>query len=226
MSLAALDELLRSAHLRRIGPQPLPPAWGLDGIGGRLVELSAVGASAVLTVATGLVLEAQRAGEPVAWITGGSLFFPPDLAESGVDLESLVVIQVPPRLTEIPAASSRSAEGARTGILRAADRLLRSGAFGLVVLDLERTAQLPLAAQSRLAGLAQRHDTAVLCLTAKQTTAPSLGSLVSLHASATRRPATDTAGRFCCEVRVTKDKRRGPGWIHREEGFRGPPGLR
>lgn len=208
MSLAALDDLLRSAHLRRIEPRR-PPAWGLDGIGGRLVELSAVGASAVLTVATGLVLEAQRAGEPVAWISGGSLFFPPDLAESGVDLESLVVIRVPPRLTEI---------------LRAADRLLRSGAFGLVVLDLERTAQLPLAAQSRLAGLAQRHDTAVLCLTTKETSAPSLGSLVSLHASATRRPATE--GRFCCEVRVTKDKRRGPGWIHREEGFRGPPGLR
>ena len=36
---------------------------------GRLVELSAQGASATLTAAVGLVVQCQRDGEPAAWIT-------------------------------------------------------------------------------------------------------------------------------------------------------------
>jgi len=175
-----------------------------------LVEISSRGAA--LTVATGLVLEAQHAGDPVAWISGDSFFFPPDLAESGIDLAALAVIRPPLDLT---------------GGLQAADRLLRSGAFGLVLLDLTRVHPachtLPLAAQTRLAGLAQRHDTVMLCLTAREPGEASLGSLVSLHAVASR---LEHDGRFSCEVRVLKDKRRGPGWRHREEGYLGPPGLR
>src|SRR5206468_10846817 len=59
-----------------------------------------------------------------------------------------------------------SAEG-RCGVIelaRAAERLLRSGAFGLVVLDLAG-ADLNMAIQGRLVTLAQSHDAAVVCLT-------------------------------------------------------------
>jgi recombination protein RecA len=243
---AAIRELLRTRRVYRARlPQTLPPPrWGLGELTGRLVELSAGGASATLTVATGLVLEAQRAGEPVAWIAPGDdgTFYPPDLAESGVDLGALVVIRA-------PSCQPRA-------MLTAADRLLRSGAFGLVLLDLARAERiavrwggraeqtqrpagtrgpatseatpraLSLPAQTRLAGLAQRHDAVLICLTTRPDpdSSGSLGSLVSLHATATRVEAA--SGRFCCEVRVVKDKRRGPGWIHRQEGYRGPPGLR
>ena len=52
---------------------------------------------------------------------------------------------------------------------------------------------------------------------------PSLGSLVSLRAQAVRTwLARD---RFACELRVRKDKRRGPVWSEREV-YRGPLGLR
>ncbi len=64
---------------------------------------------------------------------------------------------------------------------RAADVLLRSGAFGLVVLDLGTNTALPTPLQGRLVQLALKHDAAVLCLTDKEPDTASLGSLVSLR---------------------------------------------
>jgi recombination protein RecA len=105
---------------------------------------------------------------------------------------------------------------------RAADLLLRSGAFGLLVLDVGAGASLPLPAQTRLVGLAKQHDTALICVTEKDGDRPSLGSLISLRAHTGRtRPERD---RFRCEARVLKDKRRGPGWKHTEI-CHGPDGL-
>ncbi len=195
------------AVVQAIEPRPIETTWGRAQLGGRMVEVSAMGAAAALTAAVGLVLEAQVEGEPVAWIAlPGSCFYPPDLADSGVDLEALVVVRAP----AVPAAG------------RAADRLLRSGAFGLVVLDLGRDAQLPIPLQGRLVGLAQRHDAALLCLTEKPADAASLGSMVSLRAEASRLRRSDSG--FSYAVRALKDKRRGPGWSH-DEPARGPAGL-
>src|SRR5258705_11308948 len=74
------------------GQGELAPAerWGLDALRGRLVELSARGATATLTAAIELVIEAQQAAEPVAWVTlGNATLYPPDAAASGVDLAAL-----------------------------------------------------------------------------------------------------------------------------------------
>jgi recombination protein RecA len=188
---------------------PTPPLWSRAELSGRLCELSTAGsAPAALTAAFALVLDAQHAGEPTAWITATTdTFFPPDVAASGVDLAALIVVRVP---------DLRSAG-------RAADRLLRSGGFGLVVLDLGRGAVLATGLQGRLARLAAKHAAAVVCLTEKDSAAPSLGSLVSLRAEAHRhRQGPD---RFACGVTILKDKRRGPGRTHREV-YRGPDGLR
>ncbi|MFU8857631.1 MAG: recombinase A [Deferrisomatales bacterium] len=182
--------------------------WELPAVAGRLVELSAAGPSAALTLAFALVLDAQRRGEPAAWITGiESSFFPPDAAEGGVDLGALAVVR---------AAELRQA-------LRAADHLARSGAFGMVTLDLGAGARVPLPAQTRLGGLAARHGTAIVLLTRKRSEEPSLGSLVSLRGEALREDRGN--GRFACRLRALKDKRRSPGWEW-EELCRGPAGLR
>ena len=140
------------------------PVWSPAELSGRLCELSTVGnAPAALTAAFGLVLDAQRAGEPTAWITTtADTFFPPDVAASGVDLTALIVVRVP---------DTRAAG-------RAADRLLRAGAFGLVVLDLGRGVTLATGLQGRLVQLALKHDAVVLCLTEKSSAVPSLGSHV------------------------------------------------
>ena len=100
--------------------------------------------------------------------------------------------------------------------------MARSGAFGLLVLDLGANPRVPAALQARLRSLARKHDTAILCLTEKRGSASSLGSLVSLRGEARIRRVGDD--RFACELRVLKDKHRGPGWVHTEI-CRGPEGM-
>jgi recombination protein RecA len=183
-----------------------PTPWTLAEIAGRFVEISALTGSASLTLAFGLVREAQERGEPVVWVTSQeSFFYPPDAASRGVDLASLAVVQV-----SDPAS-----------IARAGEKLLRSGGFGLVVFDLG-VAGIPVPLQSRLTGLAQHHHTGLVCLTEKPSKTFSLGSLVSLRAHAERKQISKN--NFVCRLRVLKDKRRGPTWSH-EELCRGPAGL-
>jgi recombination protein RecA len=158
-----------------------------------------------------LVVEAQLEGEPSCWITTlDSCFFPPDAARSGVDLAALAVI--------------RTRDGHAAA--RAADKIVRSGAFGLVVIDLWDAgpkAFVPSPLQSRLLALVGKHGAALLFLTCKQDDAPSIGPLISLRARATRTRTAE--GRFVCDVEGLKDKRRGPGWAHCEVRH-GPSGLR
>jgi recombination protein RecA len=184
-------------------------AWGLAALRGRLVELSARGATATLTTAIEIVAEAQTQAEPVAWITpGNGTFYPPDVADSGVDLAALVVVRAPDS----------------TAAARAAERCLRSGAFGLVILDLGSAGDLSMQIQGRLVTLAQTHDAAVVCLTEKTGETASLGSLVSLRAEAMRTADRSVRPDFAINVRVLKDKRRGPGHTQMLKR-RGPAGL-
>jgi hypothetical protein len=90
-------------------------------------------------------------------------------------------------------------------------------------MDLGAGVHLPLHAQSRLAGQARHHSTALLCITEKGSSRPSLGPLCSLRAHTVRRQEKED--RFCCEVHFVKDKHRGPGW-RGVEVCRGPDGLR
>jgi recombination protein RecA len=200
-----------SMDAMRVGAEPstIAPGWSRDQLAGRLVELSGVGATAVLSIAIGLVRGAQEQAEPVVWIAlPSACFYPPDAADNGIDLEALVVVRV--------------ADAAVAA--RAAERLLRSGAFGLIVIDLgaEPNAEVPAAHQGRLVTLAQQHDAAIVFVTEKPAEASSLGSLISLRGLALRVRRAD--GGFACTVRALKDKRRGPGWAH-EEVLRAPPGL-
>ncbi|RKZ15243.1 recombinase A [bacterium] len=206
VDLAALPGVWRLGNPASAEAPSAPPSWTRDELAGRLCELAAGPDTAALTAAFALVLDAQVTGSPVAWVTArAAIFNPPDVAASGVDLASLVVV--------------RTDSARRAG--RAADVLLRSGAFGLVVLELGTSAVLPTPLQGRLVQLARKHDAAVLCLTQKTAAEPSLGSLVSLRAQARRQRVP---GGFRCELEIDKDKRRGPGWRWRER-FRGPDGL-
>jgi recombination protein RecA len=159
---------------------------------GRLVELCA-GPDAAQTSAAVMVLrETQREGDPVAWVMPrGAGLFPPDLAAAGLDLEALVVVHVPP---EDGAAGPRAAE-----------LVLRTGAFGAVVLDLG-TGAMPRggAWQGRLLGLAREHTCRIVVLSPHGQARASLGPLVSLRFDVRR--ARLAPGRFCVEARALKDK--------------------
>ncbi len=149
---------LRRLHPSRVQEPPPgqePAKWGLARLAGSLVEISGTADSGVLSSALALVAEAQHhqlrheklryrrhsvpnsgpapgtqpapAPNPaqnsalIAWIaTNRSLFFPPDAVESGIALDRLVLLRL-----ETPAAQ-----------IRAAIRVVHSGAFGLVVVDL------------------------------------------------------------------------------------------
>ena len=193
----------RSA-LKEKGDSPL---WDLRSISGRLVEISASPSGAPLTLAFRLVLDAQKRGEPAAWVgRRDEPFSPPDVADAGIDLQALPVVWA-----RDPVAAAKGA-----------DLLVRSGAFGLVVVDLGIDARLPAHASSRLAVLAKQHRAAVVCLTDKDAARPSLGPLVSLRAHTATRARE--GGRFRCEAQAIRDKRHGRTWAIAEV-CRGPDGL-
>lgn len=235
------DVLSGQPGSRRIHPgrlQESPPEqeiakWGLARLAGSLVEISGTADSGVLSSALALVAEAQHhqlrheklryrrhsapnpqpapgtqpdsAPNPtenpalIAWVaTTRSLFFPPDAVESGIALDRLVLLRL-----ETPGAQ-----------IRAATRVVHSGAFGLVVVDLadalppERSgpqsvreskpnsaaasgrtpmSRLQLPHLSRLAGLAHKYRAAVVLLTDKPSAAPSLDPRVGKRFDASRR---------------------------------------
>ncbi len=204
----ALQQLLERGAVRwaRSVTRLAPAEWALAELAGRVVEIVADGPSAARTAAVALVRDAQCAREPVAWIASpAATFHAPDVAACGVDLDALAVVWAP---------HDRAA-------MRAADELLRSGAFGLVVLDGRAFGALSMTVQVRLSNLARQHEAVLLCLAPGERGAVR-GSLTSLRADAVR--VRDANGAFACRVAVTKDKRRGTAWTV-ELSCDAPPGL-
>lgn len=200
--------------------------WGLPLLLGRLTEVSGIGATGILSCALGLVAEAQRDEARyglAAWVgTTGSSFFPPDAVRAGASPERLALLRL--------ASASEQ--------VRAAATLARSGAFGLIVLDLAESASAPFPSSflsssrplragrgasapsvpplTRLAGLARRYRIAVVALTEKPPSAPSLDPWVLGRYDAGH-------GEDGITITVLKDKRSGEGPLSRSPF---PPGFR
>jgi recombination protein RecA len=148
------------------------PLWRLFQPG-QLLELSGR-APGKLSAVVRLIVHAQSEHEPVAWITArdAACFYPPDFAEAGVDLLALSVVRL-------------SDDAGSHGLVRAAEVLLRSGAFGLVVIDLlQGVPKGELSWQARLSGLLRKHAARAVVLTQSTPKEPSLGPLVSLRVEA------------------------------------------
>lgn len=216
MAAPTLQSLIASGKLQTLSVDSPPAAtglgWAWPDLRGRVLELVGKDASAVLSVAVRLVHAAQCSGEPTVWVGGGGAsFFPPDAAVCGVDLENLAVVRL----------------DSSAALLRAVDQLLRSGAFGLAVVDggdAAAAATVPLGAQARLVGLAKQHGAAVAWLSREQGARRGLGSFASLRAECRRRRIDD--GVFECTIEVVKDKRRGGGPWRAVFECDGAPGLR
>ena len=177
---------------QRVRPKVLPLSELLPRA--RLVEVSGRHACARTTTAVSCVIQAQAQRELVAWVQpkDGSLF-PPDLETAGVDLDSFVAIQVPRHAGPF-------------GLVRAAEWLARSGAFGLTVIDL--TDALPPGSsinwQGRLQGLLRQHEGRILLLTSSAYEDPSSGPLVGLRVEPQRGPLQED--QFEVHTQVLKDK--------------------
>jgi recombination protein RecA len=180
---------------------------------GRLTQIANGPQGGGSTVAAALVRKAQRQGQPVAWVQwqGGSLY-PPDLHAQGIALEALLVVHV----GEAQQAQPR---------LRATELLVRSGGFGLVVVDLT-AGRVPtgLAWQHRLQQGARQHHSAVLLLTqAAAVNAPSLGALISLQLVPERQALGNGLFEQHCAIGKNKLGVALEPWQWRACG---PPGLR
>jgi hypothetical protein len=122
---------------------------GLDTLCGRFVEITGSYATAALSVAAGLLHAAQQRDGYAVWIGGeDSVFFPPDFSSAGIDMRVLPVLRLPNAMTA----------------WRAADTLLRSGAFAVVVVDARNFSMPSLSMQTRLTGLAQKHGAVLVAL--------------------------------------------------------------
>ena len=190
----SIDELLSSPLLIRgesLSKRPIKDVgpWSYTKIYRRLTELSGLGETAVLTAAAEIVLEVQGVSGMVAWISRTeSSFYPPDFHNNGVDLDALVVLRL---------------EGAKQ-MIRAADRIIRSGAFSLIVVDLGARGYLSLAAEGRLQALVKKYRSALLFLTEKARGVSSLGSMISLRYVAER--CKSGVDEFSYEISILKDK--------------------
>lgn len=183
-------------------PGPSLPPLSLDRLTGRITEISEAGYFGALTAVAAVLDQAQARGEACVWVaTGDSLFYPPDLAFRGLDVEALAVVRVP---------------GPQAGTL-AADWLVRSGAFGVTVIDWTGNG-IDEAVLGRMAKVAEDRKTAVIVLTRKSDSSPSLGTAVSLRLTVRR------SGDGELEVEVTKDKRSGA-LVVQKERLHGPLGL-
>ncbi len=230
--MSASTQLVTADTLLREGPLDPDSDWSVRSFAGSLVELTGSSASAGLSVVAPLIHEAQRAGEPCAWISMQSeTFFLPDFIRCGVDTGRLTVVRVP---------NTRA-------VSHSAEYLARSAGFGLLVVDFTagdvRDVESHFA--DRIVRLARRHDIAVLCLTHSSAHVPrrrpgalarrnrdergrdglhdTLGSLVSIRAEVSRERASD--GTFRSVVRVVKDRHRGPGRSYSVMRY-GPDGVR
>ena len=219
MSLARL-RLLRARDLERPDAHVTPAPRALEDcdLSGRLTEIAAGDEGARSSLATAILRRTQARGETAAWIGPRHIgVYLPDLAEHGVDLDALIFVRIPPH--ELP-----------HGIGRAAEMLGRSGAFGLLVLDLDLLQPpAPSTTQGwsgRLASLARAHALAVVALTPQRpdeaTPSTTLGSLVTVHLSPRRARLDDRA--FALRHSVHRFKPGGPPPLL-ETRWRGPWGL-
>jgi hypothetical protein len=162
--------------------------WRFENIVGVLTEISEELPSGAVSFVAEMIHEAQRQGQPVAWIAGTeSIFFPPDLALRGVSLSGLAVIRA----------------GGETESLMATEWLVRSGAMGLVIVDAPQAWSVTDASLGRIQKVAEKNLCAVVFLTQKPSRDPSLGSRISLRGCVSR----SGAGPFTVMITTAKDKR-------------------
>ncbi len=171
------------------------PGWNIRELQGRLVELSESRPTASLSFAIMAIHQAQENGCHAGWISHShSIFYPPDACDNGIDLKNLPVLHM------------RDMQSAG----RAAEILLRSGAFHLLVVDLGKHQSVSIARLAQLGALARKHKACVLFLTEKQSSEQSLGPLICMHARTGRkRTAHDE---FSYQIDVSRDKQRGRPW--------------
>jgi recombination protein RecA len=203
--------LVKNPGSGKISLNHRPQSFDMAGLSGRVVEFSSWHQPACVSLSALFILECQKLKRGRAWIVPGnsadaSVFYPPDIISAGIDCSSLPILK---------------AESAVDGF-GLTERLLRSGGFGIVVLDLYAEKNQKRYSLGRLHNIAQRHDGLVLCLTRSQPGHPSLDPMVFVHVHVSVQSIGRNRNRLSAVIQ--KDKTGSPGkcleWI-----YESPPGL-
>ena len=200
--LLAEIPVVRATELKA---SPRGVSWSLESLAGILAEISEETACGAISFVTEIILDAQRRNEPVAWVAGvSSIWYPPDLADRGVDLSTLAVIRA----------------GGEEESLTATEWLVRSGAVGLVIVDAQGEWKASDASLGRVLKLAERSQCAVVFLTRKLSHEPSLGSRISLRGCISRNGEEP----FHIAITIVKDKRSNSS-SRQGRQYHGPSGM-
>ncbi len=208
-SALAIDNVFRASSLLEPSSSDAKPLE-LSRFQGQISELSAERGQAYINLVFDLIVEAQSRREPVAWIGDRpSIFYGPDARHRTIDWQAVALIS-------LVSARDRA---------RAADQLLRSGAFGLVIIDLAGATAPHIGdpLMHRLAQWSRRHTTATLFINDVTAESKALSPLLQRRVCA--RWSDVDAERLIATYTITKDKRQAPG-AQIEEVYHGPMGLR
>lgn len=125
---------------------------------GRLTEVTAHRNTPWLTLLCRLLLDTQSHEEPAIWVASipEKVFYPPDFQKNGVNLSLLPVVFAPDN----------------QGAGRATEKLLRSGTFALIIVEVQAPVLLPDAIMGRMVTLAAKSRTAVVLVSHHPDTQP------------------------------------------------------
>lgn len=178
--------------------------WSLPALAGRMMELEADAGVGRLSLAVDLIRQAQKQAEPVAWVGNDQIcFVPVDVHQAGVDLAALPVLRL-----------SKAAQA-----WKAADTLLRSGSFSLVVLDAAPDWRMSPAVRSLLVRHTRENQAVLLFLPGRH---QGRGGQASLRARCSLRQSG--FDRFEVALHVEQGRLSPQAWQHME-ACHGPDGL-
>ncbi len=226
-------ELTRKACRSASGIAPLDALLGGGIVRGRISEIIGAAGAGKTSLAVAFTAAALRRGETVGWLDGAGSFDPAGIRAAGADPRRLLWVMPP---APEPAGERIAYRGARGGrrstaasaMLKAAQWLLETGGFDLLVIDLGGAPATPTAARAgwpwafaqsaalRLAHAVERGGAAVLVLAA----APMCGTFAALTLALERgRPSfsrirADAPALFdgiAITARVTRNKLGGAG---------------
>lgn len=203
-------ELTRKNHRLSSGLASVDDALGGGLVRGRINEVTGFAGLGKTSLAAAVLARATGRGEVAAWIDFAGAFDPLSMRSAGVDLARVLWVCCSGRQSGLERQREKN-------FLKAADLVLETGGFGLIVFDFgDRSLPLMSSTALRMARRAERTSTAVLILAARRICGTFAALTLSLIHSEARfsRPSRSTPmlfDGFTIDAKVARNKLGGAG---------------
>ena len=203
-------ELTRKTHRLSSGLAAIDNALGGGLVRGRINEITGGAGLGKTSLAAAVLARATGRGEVAAWIDFAGAFDPLSMRSAGVDLARVLWVCCSGPQSGLERQREKN-------FLKAADLVLETGGFGLIVFDFgDCSFPLMTSAALRMARRAERTSTAVLILAGRRICGTFAALTLSLihseaHFSHPSRSAPMLFDGFTIDARVTRNKLGGAG---------------